>query len=357
MSRKWIVALVGVLVIGGLALSQKDALLSRLLDRALETRLSGDAMSDLEDGLHVVLCGAGGPMPAPNASGPCVAVIAGDRFFVVDAGTDGVRNIGRMRLPMGRIEAVFLTHFHSDHIDGLGELATLRWVSEANTEPLLVHGPTGVEQVVSGFNQAYAQDQRYRNEHHGDAVAPLSGWGMQARAFDALQQSETVVLVDENDLIVEAMPVGHEPVAPAVAYRFRYKDRSVVISGDTIAMQSMVTFANEVDLLVHEALAPNLVMQMNRAAEKTGNQVMQRVTLDILDYHASPIEVAEIAQAADVGHLLYYHIVPPLVVPGQASLFLDGAEEVFAEYTIGVDGVWFSMPAGTSRIERVRDGL
>ena len=72
---------------------------------------------------------------------------------------------------------------------------------------------------------------------------------------------------------------------------------------------------------------------MNAAAAKNGNAVMEKITFDILDYHASPKEAAETARAAGVGHLLYYHIVPPLVFPGQELLFLDGAEDIFPDYT------------------------
>ena len=94
---------------------------------------------------------------------------------------------------------------------------------------------------------------------------------------------------------------------------------------------------------------------MNAAATKNGNAVMERITFDILDYHASPKEAAETARAAGVGHLLYYHIVPPLVFPGQGS-FLDGADDIFPDYTVGQDGVSFSLPAYSDEI-KIRSGL
>ncbi len=344
-------------MLAGLAVSQQDRLLSTLFQKGLEARLSINAIDELEDGLHLGLCGAGGPMPAPNASGPCVLVVAGQRLFVVDVGTDGLRNLGRMGFDAGQVEAVFLTHFHSDHLDGLGEMATIRWVAAANKSPLPVHGPTGVSQVVSGFNSAYAFDQLYRQEHHGDTVAPISGAGMLAQEFVTPELGELATLIDDGEVLIEALAVGHAPVDPAVAYRFTYKDRSLLITGDTIALENVVEFSKGVDLLVHEALSPNLVMQMNAAAKKLGNHVLEKVTIDILDYHASPIEAAEVAREAGVGHLLYYHIVPPLVVPGQASLYLNGAQDIFPNYTIGQDGVLFSMPSGSTAIQKIRSGL
>jgi ribonuclease Z len=348
----------GVVAVIGLVLySQRATVVARLMERGLETMIGSDIVTGLEDGLHLALCGAGGPLPAPNASGPCVAVVAGRKLFVVDAGTDGLRNLIRMGYQPGTIQAVFLTHFHSDHIDGLGEMGTVRWAAAANTSPLPVHGPEGVERIVEGFNVTYAQDVSYRHAHHGDTVAPLSGAGLAARPFAKPALGELVTVYNDGDLTIEALTVDHAPVDPAVGYRFTYKDRSLLITGDSSKSPHIETFAKGVDLLVHDALAPNLVGMMNEAAKKTGNTVVAKVALDIPDYHASPVEAAETARDAGVGHLLYYHIVPPLVIPGQKTLFLDGAWEIFSDYTIGQDGTAFSLPAGSDEIRLTRRGL
>jgi ribonuclease Z len=355
--KKFPVILVVIAVLGLIGYSQRATIAAWLLEKGLVARLLADRVADLEDGLHLALCGAGGPLPAPKASGPCVAVVAGKRLFIVDVGTDSPRNLGRMGYPAGNVEAVFLTHFHSDHIDGLGELATLRWAGGGNREPLPVHGPEGVERVVDGFNMAYGQDFVYRNEHHGDSVAPLSGAGLAAVPFSKPALGELATLIDDGELKVEALAVDHSPVDPAVGYRFSYKGRSLLITGDTVKLPNIQKFSEGVDLLVHEALAPNLVMMMNEAARKTGNPILTKITRDIPSYHASPVEAAETARDAGVGHLLYYHIVPPLVIPGQKALYLNGAEEIFPDYTIGEDGVAFSMPANSKEIIRTSDGM
>ena len=131
--------------------SQRASIVTRLLEKGLEARMGADIVAELEDGLHLALCGAGGPLPAPNASGPCVAVVAGKQLFLVDAGTDGPRNLARLGYQPGTVQGVFLTHFHSDHIDGLGEISTVRWAGGDNASPLPVYGPQGVERVVDGL--------------------------------------------------------------------------------------------------------------------------------------------------------------------------------------------------------------
>jgi len=355
---KKLFTVIGILALAGIIIySQRATIAGRLMERGLEARLGADVVTEMEDGLHLALCGAGGPMPAPNASGPCVAVVAGKQLFVVDAGTDGVRNLGRMGYQAGNIQGVFLTHFHSDHIDGLGEMGTLRWAAGDNGSPLPVYGPPGVERVVNGFNESYAQDFIYRHEHHGDMVAPMSAAGLKAMPFTTPPMGELALVYEGGGLTVEALAVEHAPVEPAVGYLFTYKGRTLLITGDTTKQDNIRKFSEGIDLLVHEALAPNLLMMMHEAAKRQGNKIMAKIFVDVLDYHASPVEAAETARDAGVGHLLYYHIVPPLVIPGQQALWLNGAEDIFADYTVGQDGVSFSLPANSDEIIMTRKGL
>ncbi|WP_339340001.1 MBL fold metallo-hydrolase [uncultured Oceanicoccus sp.] len=356
MKKRWLL-IIGIVVLSILIYSQRISIIANLAERAIETRLSVNHIATLEDGLHLALCGAGSPMAAPKASGSCVAVVAGQRLFVVDAGSNGRSVLQRMGFDPGDIQAVFLTHFHSDHIDGLGNFGVARWAGGDFLSPLPVYGPQGVESVVDGFNEAYAQDVVYRHEHHGDLVAPLAGAGLKAQPFVQPAIGELLTVYSQDGLTVEVLAVEHDPVEPAVGYLFRYKGRSLLISGDTVKSANLQHFAEGVDLLVHEGLSKNLVNMMERAMEKVGNRIGAKILYDIIDYHATPVEAAEIARDAGVGHLLYYHIVPPIMFPGQEALYLNGAEDIFPDYTVGQDGVAFSLPANSDNIIRTRDGL
>ncbi len=347
-----IIALLGVVMY-----SQRGDIAMTIFPRALETMMTRDKIEELGDGLHIALCGAGGPMPAPNRSGPCVAVVAADKLFLVDTGTNSIRNLGRMGYPVGAINGVFLTHFHSDHIDSLGEVATLRWAGGNHSSPLNIYGPEGVADIVNGFNQAYARDTVYRNDHHGDVVTPLTGAGMQAVSYPLPIEGELIRVYEQDGLTVDMLAVDHFPVSPAVAYLFAYKGRTALISGDTNKSANIERFAQNIDLLVHEALAPHLLTVMNRAATDAGQPNMATIFYDVLDYHASPVQAAETARDANVGHLLYYHIVPPLILPGSEAAWLQGVDDIFSRYTLGQDGTSFSLPANSTEIIATSTGL
>jgi ribonuclease Z len=326
---------------------------TRVMRRGAERALAADPIADLPDGLHVALCGAGGPMPSANRSGPCVAVLAGHTLFVVDAGTNGARNLqGVIGGAPGRVAAAFLTHYHSDHIDGLGELGLLRWVGGGHRDPLPLYGPEGLSEVAEGFERAYQFDARYRVAHHGAATVPPEGAGFAPHPFAAPAKGESVELWNRDGAVVRAFRVEHEPVVPAVGYRFDYGGRSLVVSGDTKKSDNLLAQARGVDLIVHEALSPKLVGILHDAAESAGNRGLAKIMSDIPDYHTTPVQAGELAQAAGVRHLLFYHVVPALPVPGLEGVFLEGVAQAFSGgITLGRDGTRISLPSGSKAVD------
>ena len=318
--------------------------------RVAAQRMAADLLSELPDGLHIGLCGAGSPMPDERRMGACTVIIAGKRLFVFDTGNASARNIGKLGISHGHIEAIFLTHFHSDHIDGLGELLMQRWVSTGNVAPVPLYGPPGVEKVVSGFMQAYSHDQHYRVTHHGEKTLPASGFGATAMPFTA-NDAGPVVLLKDADLEITAFNVDHSPVHPAVGYAIRYKGRRVVLSGDTKKSAAVQREAAGVDVLVHEALSAPMVRLLEKGAESAGRLNVKKLMADIVDYHSSPEQAAETARDAKVKFLLLSHIAPPLPLPGMEKAFLGTAPDIFSgPLRVGADGDFLSLPAGSTDI-------
>ncbi len=326
-----------------------------VIKRRLPAMVAADPVAGLPDGLHVAVVGSGTPLPDPRRGNPCVAVIAGGRIFVVDAGERAAETMARMQLAPGRIAAVLLTHFHSDHIGGLGTVSLQRWVTAAAQVPLRVIGPPGVERVVGGINEAYALDSGYRTAHHGPEVAPPSGAGMTAEPFAFAEGQDAIVLLEEDGLKVTAFVVDHAPVRPAVGYRFDYRGRSAVISGDTVYTPTLVRVAQGADLLLHDALSPPLLKLVEDAAGRSGQPLRQRILADVPDYHASAARAADAAREARVEALALTHIIPPLPLKGLEDIFLGEARAHFAgELWMARDGDLYGLRAGSTGVERTR---
>jgi ribonuclease Z len=329
----------------------RGAIAERLLVRVFDRALANDPIAALPDGLHVGLCGSGSPMPDPTRSGPCTVVVAGSRVFVVDSGVGSTKTLSLMNLPPARVGAIFLTHFHSDHIADLGELMLQRWAGGAASAPVPVYGPPGVDQVVAGFNQAYLLDRGYRIAHHGPKVVPPSGFGGAPHPFAISAAGPDVTVIDEPDLKVVAFPVNHHPVEPAVGYLFVYKGRRAVVSGDTAASPRLVAAAKGADVLVHEGLSPRLVGLQRDIALRHGRANLAAILHDILSYHTTPEQAAGEAEQAHVRYLLFTHVIPPLPMKSLEGPWLGDARSLFhGTIRVGHDGDFISMPAGSRDI-------
>ena len=90
---------------------------------------------------------------------------------------------------------------------------------------------------------------------------------------------------------------------------------------------------------------------IGEAAAKGGRKNVAKIMHDILDYHTTPEEAAEIASRAKVKALLLYHIVPPLPLSPLEVPFLGRAREIYAgPLNVGRDGDFVSMPVGTTEV-------
>lgn len=316
----------------------------------------GAAMAEVFDGkaLRVILCGTSSPLPDPARAKACMVVVAGDKAYVIDTGPESWEQLARMQFPAARIAGIFITHFHSDHIGDLGEFRMQTMVG-GRSAMLPVYGAHGVRPLVDGFNLAYEEDARLRLAHHGPTVINLAASPLVAHEFGknflGKLTAEEVILQD-GDLKVTAFEVDHDPIRPAVGYRFDWKGRSVVISGDTAMSANLVENAKGADVLVSESLAANLVAIAQQTATTAGNPRIAKVMGDIPDYHASPVEAAQMANDAGVKLLVYSHHIPSAQVG--TPLYFAGVAAVRPQeqWVAGYDGFRVDLPAGSAEIKQ-----
>jgi ribonuclease Z len=308
-----------------------------LLERAVVAGMKRPAAMSQYEGLEVFLCGTSSPLPALDRAQACVAVLAGASLYLVDAGAGSAQVAAIGRLPMERLEAVFLTHFHSDHIAALPEFNLNSWVA-GRLRPLSVFGPAGVSEVVAGLNDAYRLDLTYRVAHHGEELLAPDLGVMEAKLMEA------GAVLGFGDLTVTSFQVNHDPVRPAVGYRFDYRGRSVVISGDATVTPSLINAAKGADLLIQDSLSLPIVKSLEKAASGTR---MEKVFFDIQDYHAHTSDLSALVEQSGVRQLALYHLVPP----PQNVLFEKIFQRDLPDGTITTeDGMIFALPAGSEDV-------
>jgi ribonuclease Z len=280
---------------------------------------------------QVTLLGTGAPAPRMDRFGPSTLVEAGGKKFIFDAGRGAMQRLHQLGIPFGDIDAMFLTHHHSDHVVGFPDLWLTGWIGRPwgrRSAPLEVWGPEGTQQMMEHLPQAFAVDIRVRLRNY-----PPEGVKLVAHEI-----REGVVL-EAGGVKISAFEVDHgSEELPAFGYRIDYGGRSVVLSGDTTFNDNLIRHAEGADVLVHEVTAaggstPENARQLKRIAAN----------------HTTPEQAAEVfarvkPRLAVYNHLLLFgsaapeDLVPatrkkyagPLIV-GEDLLQIEIGEEVQAK--------------------------
>jgi len=329
------------------------AILTRI--PAVQDRVMTSALNDLQNqeidlydnSLTALVCGSRSPLPHPRRAETCILINAGGSYYVIDVGDGSASNLRSYGVNLGKIKAVLLTHLHSDHISDLADIHLGTWVAQSRTKRLDVYGPSGVEFVTKGFEDAYKLDFKYRNEHHGDEVAPINIVGFDPHPVDLLNP----VVINENGLKVTAFKVPHDPVKPALGYRFDFKGRSIVISGDTSYSENLITYAKDADVLFHEAQANHILEIMKGVANKAGNPLTAKVLDDITTYHTTPKDAAKVANLANVDHLVFYHLTPSPRTSMMERMFFRGVNKIRKDWSVADDGTMVVLPLDSDEIK------
>src|ERR1043165_9992910 len=185
--------------------------------------------------IALILLGTGYPRPDANPAAASTAIVAGGRWYRVDAGRGATMRIAGTELKYDRMRAVFLTHLHSDHTAGLPDLFETSWQFGRKDTPLQLSGPEGTEQLAHAMRGFLAYDLRMRR-----AQQALAAGG----ATIATHNVHEGVVLDDGVCRVTAFAEDHRPVEPAFGYRFDCGGKPIFVSGDTRPNRNPETLAN-----------------------------------------------------------------------------------------------------------------
>ena len=327
-------------------LLRQPAFQDRLLESAIQNIAAPSSYLPEEDALTAVVCGSRSPINDPARAETCILIQAGKDIYIFDTGGGSIANLHNWNTPWDRVKAIFYSHLHSDHIFDIADFHQATWINGRRKSKQKVYGPEGVQMLTDGIELAYTKDYFFRNEHHGDTIAPLDVAGFDTHTVDL----NNPVLVEDGDLKITAYGVSHDPVDPALGYRIDYKGRSVSISGDTIYDENLINNSQNVDVLFHESMSLDLVNLINRNAERIGDRMAAKVTVDIQDYHTPIPDIVRAAQKANVGHLVFYHHLPAPRNQLMENIMYRGVDEIMENWTASHDGTMLVLPIDSDEI-------
>jgi ribonuclease Z len=245
------------------------------------------------DDFTVTLLGTGNPIPSPERFGNSTLIEAGGQRLVFDMGRGVTIRLWQKQIPLGTITAHFLTHLHSDHVNGLSDLWLSGWIQTpfgGRKTPFIIYGPAGTEKMMASLWEAFSEDRRIRIE---DEKNPIEG--IKIDAHDV----KPGVVYEKNGVVVTAFEVDHGVyIKPVYGYKITYKGHSVVISGDTRYSTNVENAARGADLLIHEvAMIPEKLLADYPAYKA------------VLEHHISPELAGKLFSAARPKTVVYSHMV------------------------------------------------
>lgn len=244
--------------------------------------------------MRVTLLGTGCPIADTHRFGPAALVRGGLANILVDCGSGVTQRLLAADCPGRDVDALLLTHLHSDHLVDLYQLIISSW-HQGRNRPQRVYGPPGTRIYVEGLMELWRREREGRIAHE--------------------QRPDTIGLVVEveeiadgqafelGDVLVKVVEVNHQPVPHAFGFVFESAGGKVVISGDTTYCPALIDAAMDADLLVHEVFLHRELPEVPGVRTRQG-------TDNVASYHTLSNVVGEVAHECNAGCLVLTHFVP-----------------------------------------------
>jgi ribonuclease BN (tRNA processing enzyme) len=245
---------------------------------------------------EVIMLGTGTPVLDYERAGAGVAVVHDGRAYLFDIGggvvqrvIEAYQRLGIEALNPTRIEHLFITHLHSDHVLDFAEFAGTLWWRRATQ--IEAFGPAGTAAMARGEIAMMAADIAIRN---GGTQPVTNPQGYEVIAHDI----EPGIVLDANGVRIEAFAVAHGGIEPAFGYRVTTADRTIVISGDTAYSETLIEMARGADLLIHEVISEEGLAALEPFWQNYHSSA-----------HTTTSELARVANAARPELLVLYHVL------------------------------------------------
>jgi ribonuclease Z len=212
--------------------------------------------------------------------------------FLVDCGSGVTQRMAAAGVSGAGLDALLLTHLHSDHLVDLYQLVISSW-HQGRARPQRIFGPSGTRAFAEATMEVWRKERELRIAW--ECRPSTAGLELEITEFGE------GVIFDADGLRISAFKVDHRPVEQAFGFLFETAHARVAFSGDTTVCDGLVSAAKDVDLLVHECFIHREMGGRMRSAQGLAN---------VAAYHTLSSDVGKVAARAGARLLLLNHFVP-----------------------------------------------
>ena len=270
-----------------------------------------------KEDMKIIFMGTGNTLGGVYRAKSSAVLIAAGEIFLIDCGCGVIQRMLAKSIAPSNISKIFFTHHHTDHNGGFLDYfitSSLNRTNSGRKVPVEVFGPDNSKEVISKMRESIESDVVSR--HSVD-----DSWSN--IIINELNDGE---IYNRNGLVANVFTVNHGSYKPSVGFKFEYNKVKIVFSGDTSPNENVLSASENADILVHESYNKNWILasiDQNPEDEGTLKSVMLK--------HASTIEVAKIAKAAAVKHLVLTHHIPsPLPLKKIEQQYISGMSKIFS---------------------------
>lgn len=257
--------------------------------------------------------GTASAMPISDRNPSAQMLNVHGRLFLIDCGEGTQQQMRRAHLSFLKVEAIFITHIHGDHLFGLFGLMS-SMAMYGRTAPLKIFGPAALGAVLKFYQNFFGEGMNFELQ------------------FTAVDSKEPVVVHESKCVRVTAIPLRHK--IDCYGWRFDeiptpkaelkgVRPKSYAYCSDTIAFPELAGWVKDVDVLYHEAT------YQDEMADKAA-----------LRFHSTTKQAAQCALDAGASKLIVGHYSSRIT---DFEAFLKECQEVFPETVAAQDGDVFEI--------------
>ena len=244
--------------------------------------------------MELTLLGTGCPKVDFKRFGPANLITTDKCKVLVDCGSGVTQRLDEINISAAKIDALLLTHLHSDHVIDIYQLIISSWHSYKVT-PWKIFGPKGTKKFVKKIMDAWKDERSQRIKY--EARSSTAAFKTNIKEFKSNGK------INIKDLSINYFEVDHKPVKYAYGFNFFHNKKKLTISGDTRPCENIMKFAQKSDVLLHEVF-------IDGELKNTNKMRTQKTLHNVRDYHTPSSVVGKIAKISRCKKLVLTHLVP-----------------------------------------------